>query len=101
MNKRIRNSKVAYVGQCSSCGGICSINAEMCADCRFEDNAKNLAVPTPQQIEEECRKIREGWSEEEYYKRAGMIVERYRLPLIFLPDTPKPLQDPSDTRDDT
>lgn len=34
--------------------------------------------PTPEQIAAECRKIREGWSEREHWKRAGFRQGRPR-----------------------
>lgn len=30
-------------------------------------------LPTPEQIAEECRRIRAGWSPREHYVRAGLI----------------------------
>jgi hypothetical protein len=36
--------------------------------------------PTPEEIEEECRKIREGWSKERWKKQVGQVEWEIPVP---------------------
>lgn len=38
-----------------------------------ERTTPNHYLPTPEEIAEECRRIRAGWSLREHYARAGLI----------------------------
>jgi hypothetical protein len=39
-------------------------------------------TPTPSEIARECAKIRRGWSEAEYRKRAALGPRRWMLPVV-------------------
>jgi len=43
-------------------------------------------IPTLRDIEEATAKIREGWSEAEHKKRAGVIVPPWTFPMVRLDD---------------
>lgn len=47
----------------------------------------DVYLPTPEEIAETCRQIREGWSEEDFAVRSfGKGRKRWRLPVIHLLD---------------
>ena len=59
-------------------------------------NGRRRGDPTPEEIQDECRKIRKGWSSgERILRRARCKKHRWRLPKIHLDevDEDKPADD--------
>lgn len=38
-------------------------------------------LPTPKEIREGCRALREKWTDQEFFKRAGLKQTEYRVPV--------------------
>jgi hypothetical protein len=51
----------------------------------MSEQTKKDCNPSPEQIAQECARIRENWSKSEFYRRAGMKGRRpgkYRIPEV-------------------
>lgn len=58
--------------------------AERRTTSRRTSNRQPHYLPTPQAIREECRRIRESWSDEEYRKRSGYAQGSPKVTLRYV-----------------
>ena len=59
-------------------------HAESLKPVRGRSSRQPQYLPTPKEIQDECRRIRESWSEEEHRKRAGYAQGRSTVKLRYV-----------------